>query len=109
MPTKDELQADVDRLTAENEALRRKVADGVQAQPNTRPKPQPPSFGLAAGTVSDLQQVERTTDPFTGKAVTRETAREQGYDVPDPEHGDAEVERDVTPKSGVTDEKEDTE
>jgi hypothetical protein len=85
MPTKEELQTEVERLTAENVELRDQVAAGTQARPNTRPKPQPPSFGLSAGTVADLQQVKQTNDPFTGKPVTRADAQAAGYDVPDPE------------------------
>lgn len=85
MPTKDELQQRVDQLEAENADLRQRVAAGAQAKPNTRPVPTEPSFGLAAGTVADLHQVDKTTDPFTGKAVTRADARERGYDVPEPE------------------------
>lgn len=34
-------------------------------------RPAAPSFGLCAGTVADLEQVDKTVDPFTGKVVTR--------------------------------------
>lgn len=40
-----------------------------------RPAPKAPSFGLCAGTVADLEMVEKTTDPFTGKVVTRADVR----------------------------------
>jgi hypothetical protein len=55
-----------------------KPADEVEIStpPATdRPAPQAPSFGLCAGTVADLEQVEKTVDPFTSKVVTREDLR----------------------------------
>jgi hypothetical protein len=34
--------------------------------------PAAPSFGMCEGVRTDLEQVEKTTDPFTGQTVTRD-------------------------------------
>lgn len=44
------------------------------AGPTSRLAPQAPSFGMCEGVRADLEQVEKTTDPFTGKVVTRSAA-----------------------------------
>lgn len=67
----DELAAEVDRLTAENTELREQLAAPTRAGAPTRPAPTAPSFGLCEGVRTDLQQVEKTCDPFTGALVTR--------------------------------------
>jgi hypothetical protein len=58
-------------LEIENEQLRSRVAELEAGRP-VRPVPVAPSFGMCAGVAADLEQVEKTTDPFTGKVVTRE-------------------------------------
>lgn len=73
MPTKDELEFENAELREENERLRAHLADAQKGQV-TRPAPTAPSFGMSEGTRTDLEQVEKTTDPFTGKTVTREDA-----------------------------------
>lgn len=40
-----------------------------------RPAPTAPSFGICEGVRTDLEQVKETTDPFTGKVVTREDVK----------------------------------
>lgn len=70
MATKDELERDNAELRAENERLREQLADAQAGKP-TRPVPTAPSFGMSEGTRAELELVEKTTDPFTGKTVTR--------------------------------------
>jgi len=48
------------------------LPQGVQLK---RPAPQAPSFGMCEGVRADLEQVDETTDPFTGKVVTAEDAK----------------------------------
>jgi hypothetical protein len=56
-------------------------ADSAQVMPTrTGPlpgvpqRPTPPSFGMCEGVRADLEQVAKTTDPFTGKLVTARDA-----------------------------------
>lgn len=73
MATNAELQAEVERLQAENTRLREQVQAGPSVR---RPAPVKPSFGMSEGTRADLevaaQRVESgevkevvVTDPFT--------------------------------------------
>lgn len=66
-----DLKADNEALRDENRQLREQLADAQAGNPTTRPVPTAPSFGMCEGVRADLQQVEKTTDPFTGKPVTR--------------------------------------
>lgn len=82
MATKEELERENEVLREENDGLReeneqlREQLDATRAgQPATRPKPEAPSFGMSEGVRADLEQVEKTTDPFTGKTVTREDVK----------------------------------
>jgi hypothetical protein len=43
--------------------------------PGVPQPPIPPSFGMCEGVRADLEQVDKTTDPFTGKVVTAEDAK----------------------------------
>lgn len=71
MATKDELERDNADLRAENERLLAQLADARAGKPTARPAPVAPSFGMSEGTRADLELVEKTTDPFTGRTVTR--------------------------------------
>lgn len=44
------------------------------AERTERPVPAAPSFGMCEGVRADLEQSGKTTDPFTGKVLTAETA-----------------------------------
>lgn len=49
-----------------------RVVHGVDTPGGDRPVPTAPSFGMCEGVRTDLEQVDKTTDPFTGKTVTRD-------------------------------------
>lgn len=76
MASNAELQAEVDRLTADNQAwaedndrLRAELAEAEKRAtpaPNTKPQPVEPSFGLTEGNRDELERVGRTVSPFTG-------------------------------------------
>jgi hypothetical protein len=78
MPTNAQLQAEVDRLTAENARLRDAAA---QSSSVARPAPTAPSFGMSEGTRQEIEMAKDridaeprlneviVTDPFTGKAI----------------------------------------
>lgn len=72
MATKEELERENTGLREENERLREQLADARAGKSTARPGPVAPSFGMSEGTRADLEQVEKTTDPFTGKTVTRD-------------------------------------
>jgi hypothetical protein len=76
MATKDELELENAALRDEVAHLREQLADALAGKPPTRPVPTAPSFGMSEGTRADLEQVEETTDPFTGKKVTRDEVQE---------------------------------
>jgi hypothetical protein len=81
MPTKEELEFENQELKEENEELgqendllREELATAQAGKVAVRPIPVEPSFGMCEGVRADLEQVEKTTDPFTGKVVTRTDA-----------------------------------
>jgi hypothetical protein len=79
------LREEVARLQEENDRLR-EAGDPAEASAAARRRaPEPASFGLSEGTRLELQERGETTDPFTGKRVTRD-------DFPD--HDTQPVERD---------------
>lgn len=65
------LEKENDDLRAENARLREEREDEqVVPQPNTRPKPHRPSFGMSEGERADLEQHGVTNSPFTGERLT---------------------------------------
>ena len=78
MPTNVQLQAEVDRLTAENARLREQVANATSGL-TARPVPTEPSFVLSEGTRQEIAEAKRrakatgheqtVVDPFAGRAV----------------------------------------
>lgn len=77
MPSNADLQAEVERLNAENDELlaenERLEAERDQAltnqvpKANTKPQPTEPSFGLSEGQRAELEMHGKTISPFTGK------------------------------------------
>lgn len=76
MASNAELQAEVDRLNveadalaADNERLEAALSEAKENQkvlPNTRPQPTEPSFKLSAGQQADLEMRGHTVSPWTG-------------------------------------------
>jgi hypothetical protein len=82
MPTKEELENENldlleanETLTDENARLKSELADARSGKPAARTIPAEPSFGMCEGVRADLDQVPKTTDPFTGKVVTRDDVK----------------------------------
>lgn len=66
MPTKDELEAELARVTAERDELR----DQAAREPAAAPAYKPFRPHLSAGEVADLQLYGVTNSPFTGEQIT---------------------------------------
>lgn len=77
MPSNADLQAEVERLSAENDELmadvdrleheRDQALTNQVPKPNTKPKAEEPSFGLSEGQRAELEMHGKTVSPFTGK------------------------------------------
>lgn len=83
MASNAELQAQVEQLTADNEAwaeeneeLKARLANADQ--PAAKPVPAEPSFRLTEGTRDELERLGRAISPFTGARLigTPESYRE---------------------------------
>jgi hypothetical protein len=72
-PAKPEVEQPPEEVTPPVEETAVRPADAPAERPaeETGCVPGAPSFGLCAGTVADLEQVDKTVDPFTGNVVTR--------------------------------------
>lgn len=69
MANNAELQAEVDRLNAENDELAAQLEEAEKRAvvlPNTNPQPVEPKFGLTEGNRDELERIGRTVSPFTG-------------------------------------------
>lgn len=88
MASNAELQAEVDRLNAENDELAAQLETAEKERdeavkravvlPNTKPQPKEPSFKLTEGNRDELERFGRTLSPFTGARLlgTPESYRE---------------------------------
>jgi hypothetical protein len=74
-PAQEAEASELSRLREENARLREELAEAranEKAQPNTRPVPHEPSFGLTEGERADLEMTGTATSPFTGERKTVE-------------------------------------
>jgi hypothetical protein len=79
-PTPGDQGGELERLRAENARLRAELDEAranAKADPNTRPEPTEPSFGMSEGERADLELTGKATSPFTGKP---RTAEEEGVE-----------------------------
>lgn len=84
MPTKDELEQELDRANARIAELEQGAEDappGTAANP-IPPEPKRPDFGLSAGELDDLRNAGVTTSPFTGEVLN---ALDEGVEPANPE------------------------
>lgn len=69
------------QLEARVAQLETELAEARAGAQPVRPKPEAPSFGVCAGVAADLEQVDKTVDPFTGKVVTGVEVGDDGRPV----------------------------